>query len=38
MATRIQLGTTETVVSNQPDTWFEWFKRQGSYFRMELAF
>jgi hypothetical protein len=33
MATRTPLGTTATAVSNQPDTWFESFKRQGLYFR-----
>ena len=33
MATRIQLGTSATVVGDQPDTWFETFKRQGFYFR-----
>ena len=33
MATRIQLGTTATVVDNQPDTWFESFEHQGFYFR-----
>ena len=33
MATRTHLGTTLTVVGNQPDTWFESFKRQGFSFR-----
>ena len=33
MATYTNPGTTSTIVGNQPDTWFESFKRQGFYAR-----
>jgi hypothetical protein len=33
MPTRTNLATIPTVVGNQPDSWFESFKRQGFYFR-----
>jgi hypothetical protein len=33
MATRTDLGTSPTIVGNQPDSWFESFRRQGFSFR-----
>ena len=33
MATRTHLGTSPTIVGNQPDSWFKSFKRQGFYAR-----
>jgi len=36
MATHTDLGTSPTVVGNQPNTWFESFKRQGYYLKLAI--
>jgi hypothetical protein len=33
MTRRTHLGTTPTIVGNQPDSWFASFRRQGLFFR-----